>query len=50
MLEWADETEESEDVNALRKRTAQAFNAKAPGGKKSKKGAIEAEVFVDGDK
>lgn len=49
VLEWADESDQNEDVNLLRKRTAQAFNAKQ-GGKKSRKGAIDAEVFVDGDK
>ncbi|XP_049873113.1 probable RNA-binding protein 19 [Pectinophora gossypiella] len=50
VLEWADQTDENEDVSALRKRTAQAFNAKTPGGKKSRKGAVDVETFVDGEK
>ncbi|KAJ0176548.1 hypothetical protein K1T71_007727 [Dendrolimus kikuchii] len=49
VLEWADQTDESEDVNQLRKRTAQTFNAKTPGGKKSRKSAIDTEKFVDGE-
>lgn len=49
MLEWADQSDENEDVGALRKRTAQSFNAKAPSGKKSKKAAVDVETFVDGD-
>lgn len=49
VLEWADQTDENEDVNALRKRTAQAFNAKSAGGKKSRKGTVDVETFVDGE-
>lgn len=49
MLEWADQTDDNEDVNLLRKRTAEAFNAKNPGGKKSRKGAVEVETFVEGE-
>lgn len=49
VLEWADQTDENEDVGLLRKRTADAFNAKSPGGKKSRKGAVEVEKFVEGD-
>ncbi|KAG6452797.1 LOW QUALITY PROTEIN: probable RNA-binding protein 19 [Manduca sexta] len=49
VLEWADQGNENEDIDLLRKRTAQSFNAKATGGKKSRKGAIDAEKFVDGD-
>lgn len=48
MLEWADQTDENEDVNMLRKRTAESYNAKLPGGKKSRKAAIDAENFVEG--
>uniref|UniRef100_A0A1Q3G5K5 Acetyltransferase-14 n=1 Tax=Plutella xylostella TaxID=51655 RepID=A0A1Q3G5K5_PLUXY len=48
VLEWADQTDENEDVAALRKRTAQAFHAKTPGGKKSRKGAVDVEEFVEG--
>lgn len=50
MLEWADQSDETEDVNLLRKRTADAFNAKASGGKKSRKGAVDVDTFVDIDK
>ncbi|CAH0398282.1 unnamed protein product [Chilo suppressalis] len=50
VLEWADQTDENEDITTLRKRTAENFNAKLPGGKKSRKAAIDAETFVDGDK
>ncbi|XP_028162960.1 probable RNA-binding protein 19 [Ostrinia furnacalis] len=50
VLEWADQTDENEDVDTLRKRTAEKFNAKTPGGKKSRKGAVDVEMFVDGDK
>lgn len=50
VLEWADQNDESEDVNLLRKRTAQSFNVKTPGGKKSRKGAIDSETFVDSNK
>lgn len=49
VLEWAEQTDENADVNLLRKRTAQAFNAKHPGGKKSRKGAVDVEQFVEGD-
>ncbi|XP_053609018.1 probable RNA-binding protein 19 [Plodia interpunctella] len=49
VLEWADQTDENEDVSALRKRTAQNFNAKSPGGKKSRKGAVDVDTFVEGD-
>ncbi|XP_038209851.1 probable RNA-binding protein 19 [Zerene cesonia] len=49
VLEWADQTDENEDVSALRKRTADAFNARTPGGKKSKKGSIDVEEFVEND-
>lgn len=49
VLEWADQADETEDIELLRKRTADAFNAKNPGGKKSRKGAVEAETFVDGN-
>ncbi|XP_059052068.1 probable RNA-binding protein 19 [Achroia grisella] len=49
VLEWADQADENEDIDALRKRTAQAFNAKSPGGKKSKKAAVDVETFVDGE-
>lgn len=47
VLEWAEQGEEGEDVAALRKRTAQAYHAAAPGGKKSRKGAVDAETFVE---
>ncbi|XP_026327160.1 probable RNA-binding protein 19 [Hyposmocoma kahamanoa] len=50
VLEWADQTDEIEDVTMLRKRTAQSFNAKTPGGKKSRKAAVDVETFVDGKK
>ncbi|CAH2096088.1 unnamed protein product [Euphydryas editha] len=50
VLEWADQSDETEDVNLLRKRTAEAFNAKVPGGKKARKGAVDVETFVDADK
>lgn len=50
VLEWADQTDENEDVTTLRKRTAEKFNAKMPGGKKSRKGAVDVEMFVDGEK
>lgn len=50
VLEWADQTNENEDVTELRKRTAQSFNAKTPGGKKSRKAAVDVETFVDGEK
>ncbi|CAG9786817.1 unnamed protein product [Diatraea saccharalis] len=49
VLEWADQTDENEDITALRKRTAEKFNAGLPGGKKSRKGAVDVESFVDGD-
>lgn len=49
VLEWADQTDENENIEALRKRTAQTFNAKSPGGKKSRKAAVDAETFVDGE-
>ncbi|XP_060803554.1 probable RNA-binding protein 19 [Amyelois transitella] len=49
VLEWADQTDENEDINALRKRTAQSFNAKAPSGKKSRKAAVDVETFVEGE-
>ncbi|XP_073956712.1 probable RNA-binding protein 19 [Choristoneura fumiferana] len=49
VLEWADQTDENEDVSALRKRTAQAFNAKSVGGKKSRKAAVDVETFVEGE-
>ncbi|KAM3965303.1 putative RNA-binding protein 19 [Aphomia sociella] len=49
VLEWADQTDENEDIDALRKRTAEAFNANSPGGKKSRKAAVDAEMFVDGE-
>lgn len=48
MLEWADQSDENEDIELLRKRTAQSFNAKSPVGKKSRKGAVDVEEFVDG--
>ncbi|CAK1580385.1 unnamed protein product [Parnassius mnemosyne] len=50
VLEWADQTDENEDINILRKRTAEAFNAKLPGGKKSRKAAVDVETFVEGEK
>ncbi|XP_014367177.2 probable RNA-binding protein 19 [Papilio machaon] len=50
VLEWADQTDENEDVEMLRKRTAQAFNAKVPGGKKSRKAAVDVDEFVEGEK
>lgn len=50
MLEWADQSDETEDVNLLRKRTADTFNAKVSGGKKSRKGAVDVDTFVDIDK
>lgn len=46
-MEWADQSDETEDIGLLRKRTAEAFNAKHPGGKKSRKGAVDADTFVD---
>ncbi|XP_023938521.2 probable RNA-binding protein 19 [Bicyclus anynana] len=49
VLEWADQTDENEDIAMLRKRTAQSFNAKVPGGKKSRKGAVDVDTFVDPD-
>ncbi|CAB3220704.1 unnamed protein product [Arctia plantaginis] len=49
VLEWAEQTDENEDVNMLRKRTAQSFHAQHPGGKKSRKGAVDVEKFVEGD-
>ncbi|XP_050680009.1 probable RNA-binding protein 19 [Leptidea sinapis] len=49
VLEWADQSEENEDVTALRRKTAQDFNAKTPGGKKSKKAAIDVDEFVDNE-
>lgn len=49
MLEWADQTDENEDINLLRKRTADAYNAKVPGGKKSRKAAVDVDTFVDGE-
>ncbi|KAF9421150.1 hypothetical protein HW555_002862 [Spodoptera exigua] len=49
VLEWAEQGDETEDVALLRKRTAQSFNAQAPGGKKSRKGAVDVEKFVEGD-
>lgn len=50
MLEWAEQNDDTEDVSMLRKRTAQSFNAQTPGGKKSRKGAVDVEKFVEGDK
>ncbi|XP_072949367.1 probable RNA-binding protein 19 [Epargyreus clarus] len=50
VLEWADQTDENEDIDTLRKRTAQAYNSRTPGGKKSRKGAVDVETFVDGQK
>lgn len=50
VLEWADQTDDNEDIAMLRKRTAENYNAKSPGGKKSRKGAVDVESFVDGDK
>lgn len=51
MLEWAEQSDDNtEDVSVLRKRTAQSFNAQTPGGKKSRKGAVDVEKFVEGDK
>ncbi|CAG4987162.1 unnamed protein product [Parnassius apollo] len=50
VLEWADQTDENEDINVLRKRTAEAFTAKLPGGKKSRKAAVDVETFVEGEK
>lgn len=47
VLEWADQTDEGEDVDNLRKRTAQTFYAKTPGGKKSKKSTVDVETFVE---
>ncbi|KAI5637264.1 RNA recognition motif domain-containing protein [Phthorimaea operculella] len=49
VLEWADQADEADDVAALRKRTAQAYNARAPGGKKTRKGAVDADAFVEGE-
>ncbi|CAG9561814.1 unnamed protein product [Danaus chrysippus] len=49
VLEWADQSDENEDVDLLRKRTAEKFNAKTPGGKKSRKGAVDVDTFVDVD-
>ncbi|CAK1551172.1 unnamed protein product [Leptosia nina] len=49
VLEWADQTDENDDVSALRKRTADAYNAKTPGGKKNRKGTIDPEEFVESD-
>ncbi|XP_068633002.1 probable RNA-binding protein 19 [Battus philenor] len=49
VLEWADQTDENEDIDFLRKRTAQVFHAKVPGGKKSRKAAIDVENFVNGE-
>ncbi|XP_075977472.1 putative RNA-binding protein 19 [Anticarsia gemmatalis] len=49
VLEWAEQTDEVEDVNMLRKRTAQSFHAQNPGGKKSRKGAVDVEKFVEGE-
>ncbi|XP_034831745.1 LOW QUALITY PROTEIN: probable RNA-binding protein 19 [Maniola hyperantus] len=49
VLEWADQSDENEDIGMLRKRTAQSFNAKVPGGKKSRKGAVDVETFLDPD-
>ncbi|XP_045772794.1 probable RNA-binding protein 19 [Maniola jurtina] len=49
VLEWADQSDENEDIGMLRKRTAQSFNAKVPGGKKSRKGTVDVETFVDPD-
>lgn len=40
VLEWADQSDDNEDISLLRKRTAEAYNAKVPGGKKSKKAEI----------
>lgn len=49
VLEWAEQSDENEDISMLRKRTAQTFNAQTPGGKKSRKGAVDVEKFVEGD-
>ncbi|CAH0585622.1 unnamed protein product [Chrysodeixis includens] len=49
VLEWAEQGDENEDVSLLRKRTAQSFNAQTPGGKKSRKGAVDVEKFVEGE-
>ncbi|KAJ8722161.1 hypothetical protein PYW08_004563 [Mythimna loreyi] len=49
VLEWAEQGDDTEDISMLRKRTAQAFNAQTPGGKKSRKGAVDVEKFVEGD-
>ncbi|CAH1638281.1 unnamed protein product [Spodoptera littoralis] len=49
VLEWAEQGDDTEDVTMLRKRTAQSFNAQTPGGKKSRKGAVDVEKFVEGD-
>ncbi|XP_050350556.1 probable RNA-binding protein 19 [Nymphalis io] len=49
VLEWADQSDETEDVDLLRKRTAEAFNARVPGGKKSRKAAVDVETFVEAD-
>ncbi|CAF4934664.1 unnamed protein product [Pieris macdunnoughi] len=49
VLEWADQSDENEDVSALRKRTAEAFNAKTPGGKKNRKASVDPELFVEND-
>ncbi|XP_041979316.1 probable RNA-binding protein 19 [Aricia agestis] len=49
VLEWADQEEEIENVDLLRKRTGERFNAKTPGGKKSRKGAVDVDNFVDAD-
>ncbi|KAJ2949187.1 hypothetical protein O0L34_g6129 [Tuta absoluta] len=50
VLEWADQADEADEVAALRKRTAQAYHARAPGGKKTRKGAVDADAFVEGEK
>lgn len=47
VLEWADQTDENEDVSALRKRTAQAYNAKTPGGKKLRKAEVDVDTFME---
>ncbi|XP_047030277.1 probable RNA-binding protein 19 [Helicoverpa zea] len=49
VLEWAEQSDDTEDVNMLRKRTAQSFNAQTPGGKKNRKGAVDVEKFVEGE-
>ncbi|KAL4715426.1 hypothetical protein ACJJTC_015329 [Scirpophaga incertulas] len=48
VLEWAEQTDENEDVNVIRKRTAESFYSKTPGGKKSRKGAVDVDTFVEG--